>query len=118
MTRINTKPRKKNAPRAKWRVAEGFKKWIRGRTCIINNHECAGRMEACHVDYAGGKGMGLKVADMFCVPMCEHHHREQHKGWKSFEKKYRIKAIELAEAFWRAWPGRIKWERELERHSS
>lgn len=115
MIRANTRPRKKNAPRAAWRVAKGFLQWLRGRRCIIDNKDCSGPIVAAHVDYAGTKGMALKVQDCDAVPMCDFHHKEQHKGWKSFEKKYRIRAIDLARQFWQAWPGRIQWERDLER---
>lgn len=91
-------------------MAEAFKQWLRGRPCAVENRECKGPMVAAHVDHAGGKGMGTKVADMNCIPLCDGHHQEQHKGWRSFETKYRINAVALAQAYWRAWPGRAKWE--------
>jgi hypothetical protein len=75
-------------------------------------------MEAAHVDYAGGKGIGTKVRDSACVPLCSLHHRCQHnKGWKTFEIKHfgaEGWALKAAEGYWKAWPGRVAWERRLE----
>lgn len=114
--RVDTSPRQKNAPRAAWRVAEGFKKWLRGRPCAADGYSlCEGKMEAAHVDHAGGKGMGLKVADRHCIPLCSGHHSRQHKrGWATFEQECLggKSAVAMAEAYWTAWPGRIAWERE------
>jgi hypothetical protein len=112
--RVNTRPRKQNAPRPAWKVAEAFKQWLRGRPCMIADRGgCWGRIEAAHVDYAGGKGMGTKVADRFCVPMCSEHHRVQHQhGWPAFEANFKINALEASKAYWSAWPGRAKWEAE------
>jgi len=73
---------------------------------------CSGKVRACHVDYAGDKGIGTKVADEHAVPMCDGHHGQQHAwGWKSFEANYRINpsTLEAAAAYWRAWPGRGAW---------
>lgn len=70
------------------------------------------KVRACHVDYAGGKGMATKVADKFAVPMCDGHHGEQHRGWKTFEAKYRINCLALSAEFWLRWPGRPAWERK------
>lgn len=69
--------------------------WIRGFTCIAwKSGDCAGRMVAAHVDHAGGKGMSMKVSDAYTVPMCDHHHTEQHRiGWRSFEVRHGIDAI-------------------------
>lgn len=77
---------------------------------------CEGRMEAAHVDYAGDKGMATKVSDCHALPMCAKHHREQHQiGWPSFERRYgQFNALDVANGYWRAWPGRIAWERKLE----
>lgn len=110
--RINVSPRRKNAPRPAWKVAEAFKQWLRGRPCLIGG-TCAGRIEACHVDYAGGKGIGTKVADQFCVPMCAAHHAESHRaGIKTFEARHKVNLLEGSKAYWRQWPGRAKWEAE------
>lgn len=122
-TFVNTKPRRKNAPRIAEKSAPGFLQWLRGRECLAfydgeGGPDCGGKIQAAHVDYAGDKGMGTKVSDRYAVPMCVAHHARQHQvGWRYFEIEmvrphgYALKA---AEAYWRAWPGRIAWERKLE----
>jgi hypothetical protein len=118
--RVDTRPRKRNAPRPKEKSAPGFLQWLRGRECLaIDDGGCSGRIEAAHVDYAGDKGMATKVSDRFAVPLCTKHHSRQHsQGWKLFEHTcldgYDGCALKAAEQFWRAWPGRIAWERKLE----
>ena len=108
--RVDTRPRKQNAGRPKWKVATAYLKWLRGRRCLIDR-DCEGRMEACHVDYAGDKGMGTKVSDRFAVPMCAAHHAESHEqGVQTFEVKHRVNLLKAAEAYWDAWPGRHEWE--------
>lgn len=72
-------------------------------------------MTAAHVDHAGDKGMGSKVADRHCIPLCDGHHRRQHsRGWATFERECLNgkSAVALAAAYWEAWPGRIQWERD------
>lgn len=79
----------------------GHLQFVRGFRCIIEGkggHVCSGKVQAMHVDYAGGKGMGLKVPDFFTVPGCAEAHREQTDvlGWPGFERKYGIDALALA----------------------
>jgi hypothetical protein len=123
--RIDARPRKRNSPRPVEKSAPGFLQWLRGRDCLVATHgsvghpaECEGKIEAAHVDYAGGKGIGTKVADRHAIPLCSLHHRLQHdKGWGTFEAKYlgiSGFACVAASAFWKAWPGRWAWERKLE----
>ena len=113
--RADIRPRIRNAGRSAEKSAPGFLKWLRGRLCALarqHGHECRGKIVAAHVDHAGGKGVGTKVADRHAIPLCDGAHEEQHRvGWRSFEARYRLNAVELAEAFWRAWPGRAAWER-------
>lgn len=126
-----TRARKRNAPRAVWRVATSFRGWLTKRPCYLATHRAGGcglvegrkPVEFAHVDCAGGKGMGLKVADQFGIPLCPRHHDEQHGkigafrqrgGWPTFQLKYGFDAVKVANAFWQKWPGRIEWERSLE----
>lgn len=110
---VDTRPRHKNAGRPPEKCAPQFLQWLRSRRCILNRTgDCSGKARACHVDYAGGKGMATKVADKFSVPMCDGHHGEQHRGWKTFEAKYRINCLALSADFWLRWPGRPAWERK------
>ncbi len=114
--RVNVSARRKNAPRPAWKVADAFRQWLRGRPCAADGYGlCEGRMIAAHVDHAGGKGIGTKVADRYCIPLCDGHHRRQHnRGWQTFEKECLggKSAVAIAEAYWSAWPGRIAWERD------
>lgn len=116
MMRVNTAPRRKNAPRPAWKVADSFRQWLRGRPCAADGYGlCEGRIVAAHVDHAGGKGMGTKVADRHCLPLCDGHHTRQHnRGWPTFEKECLAgrSAVAMAAAYWNAWPGRVAWERE------
>ena len=117
--RVDVRPRKRNAPRPAEKSAPGFLQWLRGRECIFaNTGDCVGRMEAMHLDFAGGKGVGTKVADRFALPSCARHHGLQHRwGWMTFLKwvgRTKDGLLLSSDAFWRAWPGRIAWERKLE----
>ena len=122
MLRVSTKPRKRNSPRIAEKSAPGFLQYLRGRGCVFAGSfwlgPCGGKTEAMHLDFAGGKGMGTKVADSFCIPGCSvHHKRQTDKGWITFIKEARTSKQELlaaADTFWRTWPGRIAWERKLE----
>lgn len=119
LTRTAFRPRKQNAPRPAWKVAEAFRQWLRGRPCACQgrNPDCGGPMIAAHVDHAGkgtpdAKGTATKVADKFNIPLTDRCHQLQHsKGWPWFEKNIlKASAITLAEDYWRAWPGRVAWE--------
>lgn len=118
MMNVNTKPRKRNAPRPAEKSAPAFLQWLRGRACCFAFlGGCEGKIEAAHVDYAGGKGVATKVADRHAVPTCSGHHRQQTDwGWKRFEAQIARDgfALRCAEAYWQRWPGRIAWERKLE----
>ncbi|WP_293921078.1 hypothetical protein [Sphingobium sp. UBA5915] len=106
-------PRKKNSHKADFYLrAPSFLQWLRGRNCLLcDKGGCEGRIEAAHVDYAGGKGVGIKVADRYAIPLCSAHHRAQHNwGWQTFEDNFRIDALEASKAYWNAWPGRRAWE--------
>jgi len=108
------KAKKRNAPRPAWRVAEAFTQWLRGRPCACQGRgpHCGGKMVAAHVDHAGGKGLNVKVADRFCIPLSWLCHQHQHNiGWPRFEKEIlRGNAVSMSEEYWRAWPGRRAWE--------
>lgn len=127
--RIDVSPRKRNAPRPAWKVADQFHQWLRGRKCHLDGHRAGGcgegdpprrtPVEAAHVDHGGDKGMGTKASDCFAIPLCQRHHDEQHGkigafrnrgGWKSFELKYGFSAVDVARSYWQRWPGRRDWE--------
>ena len=117
--RIDTSPRHKNAPRPAEKSAPAFLQWLRGRSCAVaptNREECSARIEAAHTYGAGDKGMSTKNSDRYAIPLCSAHHAEQHaRGWKTFERDYGISSAPLlAEQYWRAWPGRLAWEKKQE----
>jgi hypothetical protein len=118
--RIDVRPRKRNSPRIAEKSAPGFLQWLRGRECLAfyDGEDCDGKIQAAHVDYAGGKGMGTKVADRYAVPLCAGHHARQHAiGWFYFQTEIcrpQDYALKAAEQYWSKWPGRIAWERKLE----
>jgi hypothetical protein len=117
LARVDTRPRHRNAGRPAEKSAPGFLKWLRGRPCHLTGragHQCSGKVRACHVDYAGDKGVGTKVSDRFAIPMCDGAHGEQHQiGWRQFEAAHAIDALAASREFWRLWPGRGAWERAL-----
>lgn len=117
LRRSAIKPRRQNAPRPAEKNCSQFLQWLRGRPCFLAGHAlgaCEGRIEAAHVDHAGGKGMGTKVADKHAIPLCSTHHREQHsKGWGTFQAKYGFHAVDVAGDYWHLWPGRVAYERKL-----
>lgn len=118
LSRTAFSPRRKNAPRPAEKSAPGYLKWLRGRECYFRDrlgtkHCCSGKIEAAHTRGSGDKGMGTKNSDKYAIPLCSQHHRSQHvKGWRWYERLLEFDAAETAEAYWRAWPGRVKWERE------
>lgn len=104
------------AGRPEWKRAEEFKRWLRKLPCACCGAESEGLRNpivAAHVDHAGGKGMGTKVADKHCIPLLDTCHQRQHSvGWATFERGLPGgDAVELAAAYWDRWPGRIAWER-------
>lgn len=111
------------APRPAWKVAEAFKKWVRGFECACQgrNPHCGGKIIAAHVDYAGkgtrdAKGMASKAADRFTIPLSWNCHRLQHdNGWPWFDITIlgmAGAAEKLANDLWLKWPDRLKWERD------
>ncbi len=115
LARVDTRPRHRNASRPAHKFAPGYLKWLRGRSCYLagqGDHARSGKVRACHVDYAGDKGVGTKVSDRHALPMCDGAHTEQtdQLGWGPFERKYRFDALFVAAEFWRLWPGRAAWE--------
>lgn len=119
MIRVDTRPRKRNAPRPAEKSALGYLQWLRGRQCVAITTDyvgCQGRIEAAHTYGAGDRGMSTKSSDRYAIPMCSYHHARQHSiGWKTFEVVCLAgkSAPALAEQYWRVWPGRAAWERKL-----
>lgn len=119
--RLNTAPRRKNAPLPKAKEMP-HAQWIRGRGCHLAGHAAGGcgfadpprksPVEAAHVNHAGGGGMGIKADGQHIIPLCQRHHDEQHGkigsfsqrgGWETFQIKYGFNAVDVARGYWLAW---------------
>ncbi len=109
--RINTKPRRQNSQKADaQRRCPAHLQWLRGRPCLLAGPFCSGKIEAAHVDRAGGKGMALKVSDFDAVPLCAHHHADYHRGAQTFETRYAIDLVDSAKVYAFRSPHRFKHE--------
>ena len=110
--RVDVRPRKQNPPRPAWKVAESYKQWLRGRKCAFHGPDCWGKIEAAHTPDPMSKGMSTKAADCNCIPACQWHHNLQTvKGWSAVGLT-RETAAQMADSFWKLWPGRAAWEAE------
>lgn len=103
------RPRNENSHRAdEAKRCEPFLKWERGRPCFLTlidpRHICRGKVRACHYDPWGDKGMGTKVSDNACLPMCDGAHGEQHRiGWPRFEARYCFDGRDIVTRYWLMW---------------
>lgn len=113
MLRVDTRPRRRNAPRPAWKVARSYLQWLRGRECALaKDGDCWGRIESAHTPDPRSKGISTKAADCNAIPLCQHHHSAHtNKGWSAIGLT-RETAAAMADAYWRAWPGRLEWERQ------
>ena len=106
--RVDTSPRKRNAPRPAWKVAKAYLQFLRGRNCALVRGmygDCAGKIEAAHTPDPASKGVGTKAADYNAIPLCQHHHRlHTVKGWSAIGMT-RETAQMMADAYWRQWTG-------------
>lgn len=71
--------------------------WIRKFECAVLGPDCGGRIECAHIEGSGTKGMGMKAADVFTIPLCSFHHAERHRiGWRTFDARHGLDALALA----------------------
>jgi hypothetical protein len=122
--KIDIRPRHRRNARPPEKNCRAYLQWLRGRECFLADRGgCRGKIEAAHVDCAGGKGIATKVADKWAIPLCSGHHAEQsgvtgsfrtRGSWATFQLRYGFNAIDVAGDYWHLWPGRIAWERKLE----
>lgn len=115
LARTAFKPRKRNSRKADdARRFPSHLAWLRKRPCILEGrfgHACEGRMEAMHVDRAGGKGIGIKVADFWAVPACSIAHQLYHQyGSLTWEHTWAVDLVEAAKQYAKASPHRHLWE--------
>lgn len=88
------------------------RRWVRSHFCVVPGCQRT-PIEAAHVGSNGGTS--LKSDDSMTVSLCggpEGHHAEQHRGIRSFERKYKIVLADIAAEFWRRSPHRAAWERK------
>ena len=78
------------------------RKFIRSFLCtVLDDFDCGGRIECAHVrkGLPSGERAGIagKPHDAFTLPLCQTHHREQHRiGEQSFERKYKVNLLQTA----------------------
>jgi hypothetical protein len=65
-------------------------------------------IECAHVRRASNSGTGLKSSDAYCVSLCAAHHQESHRGEQTFERRYSLNLMGLAQEFYRRSPHRNK----------
>lgn len=63
--------------------SEKYKAFIRTFPCMICSTTLS--IEAAHMSTGG---TGIKCSDYQLTPLCTEHHAEQHRGFKTFYKKY------------------------------
>lgn len=93
----------------------GHLKWVRGFPCVCSYGngfaECTTRMEAHHLQSfrAIEGGMGMKVGDDKCVPLCSFHHQAIHQlGQPRFETIYNVPLENRAAMFWEKSPHGVR----------
>lgn len=106
MIRVDTRPRKRNAPRPAWKVQKAYHQWLRGRPCAVASRGgCWGHMEAAHTPDPMSKGTGIKAADHNAIPLCRGHHIQHTQcAWSSIGLT-RDTARAMAAEYWRRWTG-------------
>ena len=89
-TRINAKratPRRVSVHRDR-----EYLDWLKARLCIAclpGSANCL--LRDCDPAHGPSAGKGLKGPDNEAIPLCRHHHVEQHSiGWQEFESKYQF----------------------------
>lgn len=125
-------PKRRRAPKMGLREPSVIRcpqhlQWVRGHECALEAVPLAaikdigaklhaGRVEAAHVRRGGDGGTGMKPGDDRVIPLCTHHHREQHQiGESTFEARYGIKMAEIAADLWRVSPHGIRYRSTHER---
>jgi hypothetical protein len=89
------------APRLRPGMSAGHLAFIRRLPCCVCGREPGG--EAHHLLRVEGRGMGMKAADRWAVPLCRVHHQSLHDkgGEEAWFAARGIDARALAERLWR-----------------
>ena len=82
---------------------ENYRRWIRSWPCIV----CATRraIEAAHT---GPHGVGQKASDLSCIPLCQQHHADLHRGVLDFQERHGIDISDVVAMFQALWSARKK----------
>ena len=81
------------------RSCPAHRAWVRKHHCSVSGCRAL-PIECAHVRRGTDGGTALKPSDRWSISLCADHHREQHTiGEATFEKKYGVDLVELAEAF-------------------
>jgi hypothetical protein len=96
------RPQKMNCNQPPQIRSAGHLKWIRGHQCAVCGEFPSGYpIEAAHVRTGTDGGMGVKPSDCWTLPLCSHHHRDQHLiGEAEFESIFKIDMKSIARALW------------------
>lgn len=74
----------------------GHEKFIRSLECCVRG--CPNQSVFAHQRTAANSGKDIKPFAWFGVPLCHDHHEEQHRGVKTFERKYGLALMTIARA--------------------
>lgn len=107
---------KKQRRESRWR-SPAHLSFVRSHQCIVKG--CTRNpIEAAHIRLGSDGSMGAKPSDYYAVSMCgglDGHHAESHRiGERSFEKRYSLDLLELANLFGEASPKKL----EIRRHKN
>lgn len=81
--------------------------WVRAHFCSVPGCQLM-PIEVAHVNMAANRGLSRKASDACVVSLCRDHHAESHRGERTFERRYGIKLMALAQEFYRKSPHRTK----------
>lgn len=118
-----TLPRPKRRKPVKMMVRESTVIRSPGHLRFVRAHECAVcgglpsgyPIEAAHVRTGTDGGMGMKPSDSWTIPLCAHHHRDQHMiGEAEFENIFKINMKAFAENLWLISPHGKAYRAKLE----
>ena len=90
MARTKLQPKRTKPRRVAVLRDRGYLDCLAERECVIEARSatviCKGDCDPAH---GPSNGTGSKGPDNGAIPLCRHHHNEQHQiGWPAFEAKY------------------------------